>query len=97
MVATILAGVWLGGQPYTNLVFPARVFAVPLVAAAFWLEIPRLYAYAGIIAAERALDALSGGPHDWVLWPSGLLITVTGVQLLAAFLRRFPAGAGADV
>ena len=93
MLLILALGVWVSQG------FGSLVYSVPFAAAGYLFEVRRFYLYAGLIALERALDSASGTPHDWMYWPSGLVMVGSGLLVLASFLRRYPAkpkGVGAD-
>lgn len=91
MAAIILVGVFFtDGGRQVDTWFVGLVYAVPLAVVAYFADLPRWYAYAGVIMIERAADSLSGGPHEWLFWPSGVIIAAIGAVVLARFLRRYP-------
>lgn len=102
MGVVILAGFRVWGQRAEFAVFPgfipAMVFVVPIAVAGYILGIRRMYFYGALLLIERVLDASWGPPFEFMYWPSGLVMAVTGLFVLRRFLDRhpLPTGAGAD-
>ena len=102
LCAVILAGFWVAGRRAEFTVYPgfipAMAFAAPIALAGYVLGIRRMYLYGALLLIERAVDASSGPPFEFLYWPSGLVIAAAGLFVLRRFLSRYPlpTGAGAD-
>ena len=73
--------------------------AIPIAVAAYWFEIKRFYAYAGLVAFVLTLGVISGHPA-WAILACGAAIVPSGGVVLARFLGRYPrlhTPVGADV
>ena len=86
-VASVDTGTWhderrLGGVGLTLLL------AIPIAVAAYWFEIRRFYAYAGLVAFVLTLGVISGHPA-WAILVSGAAIVPSGGVVLARFLGRY--------
>ena len=63
--------------------------AMPIGVAAYWFEMRRFYAYAGLVGLILALGLLLGRPA-WAILACGLAILPAGAVVLGRFLRRYP-------
>ncbi|MGH9161612.1 MAG: hypothetical protein ACRD2X_16735 [Vicinamibacteraceae bacterium] len=93
MALIIAFGLWVGKGFEHDLrgsLGVGLVFAAPLAAAGYLLEMRRLYVYSLLILLERVLDYAVGPQWDWPFWPSGVAITLSALLVLSRFMRRHP-------
>jgi hypothetical protein len=97
MVLVIAAALWFtdGGRA-ADTWLPGLAFAGPVVIVGYIADLGRWYFYAAVMMGERFIDSLSGGPVDWLFWPSGAVVAVAGAVVLVCFLQRYPRGRGDD-
>lgn len=89
----ILALIWFGGRRLEThvpgILALGLLLTVPVVTAGYLFEIPRMYAYAGVIALAQVSYAAGVAPM-WCFLASGSAITISGLFILTRFLRRYP-------
>ncbi len=61
-----------------------------VVLGGYLLDVRRLYAYGAVMALMAVVARTVGWPHEWGTLVAGVVVVLSGLVVLAGFLRRHP-------